>query len=106
RVKVKTLDVPLSNVYGTLQAMLGSAYVNDFNKFGRTYQVRVQADQRFRAEPQNIEKLQVRTSSGEMLPLGTVATVERSFGPQILNRYNLYPAASISGAYRVGYSSG
>ncbi len=106
RVKVKALDVPLSNVFGTLQAMLGSAYVNDFNKFGRTYQVRVQADQKYRAEPGNIQKLQVRTSDGRMLPLGTLASVHRSFGPQIVNRFNLYPAASISGTYRAGYSSG
>ncbi|MBX3438668.1 MAG: multidrug efflux RND transporter permease subunit [Planctomycetaceae bacterium] len=105
-VKAKSLNVPLSNVFGTLQAYLGSSYVNDFNKFGRTYQVRVQADQRYRNTAEGIQKLQVRTNDGHMIPLGTLASVSRSFGPQIVNRYNLYPAASISGAYRVGYSSG
>lgn len=106
RAKAKILDVPLGTVFGTLQAYLGSAYVNDFNKFGRTYQVRVQADQTFRAEPDDIRRLQVRTNDGEMLPLGTLLTVNRAFGPQIINRYNLYPAASISGTYQTGFSSG
>ncbi len=106
REKVKALDVPLSDVFRTLQAYLGSAYVNDFNMFGRTYQVRVQADQEFRSSPEDIERLQVRNRSGEMLPLGTLVSVERSFGPQIVNRYNLYPAATISGGYMAGYSSG
>ncbi len=106
RVKAKTLDIPLSTVFGTLQAYLGSAYVNDFNKFGRTYQVRVQADPAFRAVPDDIRRLDVRTRGGEMVPLGTLVSVEESFGPQVVTRYNLYPAASITGRAAPGYSSG
>ena len=74
RVKAKSLDVPLDAVFGTLQASLGSAYVNDFNLFGRTYQVRVQADQRFRLRPDDIRRLEVRDRPGQMVPLGTLAT--------------------------------
>jgi HAE1 family hydrophobic/amphiphilic exporter-1 len=106
RVKVKTLDVPRSNVFNTLQAYLGSSYVNDFNKFGRTYQVRVQAQQRFRMEPRDIERLEVRNRAGEMIPLGSVVDVKRSFGPQIITRYNLYPTAAVSGGPAPGFSSG
>ena len=106
RVKAKTLNVPLGNVFGALQAYLGSAYVNDFNKFGRTYQVRVQADQKYRATPEDIAKLEIRDADGRMLPLGTLVTVSRSFGPQIINRYNLYPSASVTGGAAPGYSSG
>ncbi len=106
RVKVKTLDVPLTNVFGTLQAYLGSAYVNDFNKFGRTFQVRVQADQAFRLRPEDIERLEVRNAAGEMIPLGSVVKVRRVFGPQVISRYNLYPSALISGAPSPGFSSG
>lgn len=106
RVKVKSLDIPLSNVFGTLQAYLGSAYVNDFNKFGRTYQVRVQADQQFRGEPDDIRRLEVRNSKGDMIPLGSVVNVERTYGPQIITRYNLYSSAAVTGAPAQGYSSG
>jgi hydrophobic/amphiphilic exporter-1 (mainly G- bacteria), HAE1 family len=106
RVQVKTLDVRLSDVFGTLQAALGSAYVNDFNKFGRTYQVRVQADHEFRLKPEDISRLDVRNAAGGMVPLGTVVRVRKAFGPQIVTRYNMYPAAAITGAAAPGYSSG
>ena len=106
RVKAKTLGIPLGDLFGTLQASMGSAYVNDFNKFGRTYQVRTQADQRFRARPQDIERLEVRNRDGAPVPLGTLVSVKRSFGPQVINRYNLYPTASITGSNSPGYSSG
>ncbi len=106
RVKAKNLDIPLGSVFGTLQAYLGSAYVNDFNKFGRTYQVRVQADPAFRAEPDDIRRLDVRTRQGKMVPLGTLVTVKDSLGPQIVTRYNLYPSAAITGQAAPGYSSG
>ena len=102
REKAKSLDVPLDVVFGTLQASLGSAYVNDFNKFGRTYQVRVQADQQFRLEPEDIRRLEVRNRKGEMVPLGTLVTVEKRLGPQIIPRYNLYPSASINGEAAAG----
>jgi len=106
RVKAKSLDIPLSNVFEALSAFMGSAYVNDFNKFDRTYQVRVQADQKFRVVPDDIRRLDVRTASGQMVPLGTLATVSDSLGPQVITRYNLYPSASISGQSAPGFSSG
>jgi HAE1 family hydrophobic/amphiphilic exporter-1 len=106
RTKVKTLGIPLNSLFGTLQAYLGSAYVNDFNKFGRTWQVRVQADQRFRHEADDIERLDVRNDKGEMVPVGTFTNVEETFGPQIVQRYNLYPSAQINGEPAAGYSSG
>ena len=106
REKVKSLNLPLGTVFSTLQTALGSAYVNDFNKFGRTYQVRMQAEPQFRAEPEDIERLEVRNNSGQMLPLSTVASVRKSFGPQIINRYNTYRTASITGEPAAGYSSG
>ena len=106
RVKAKSLDIPLETVFGTLQASLGSAYVNDFNKFGRTYQVRVQADQKFRLAPDDIRRLEVRNGQGRMVPLGTLVKVKEAIGPQILRRYNLYPSASINGEAAPGFSSG
>ena len=91
---------------GTRGASLGSAYVNDFNKFGKTYQVRVQADQQFRLQPEDIRRLEVRNRAGAMIPLGTLATVHQTLGPQIVPRYNLSPSATITGAAAPGVSSG
>jgi HAE1 family hydrophobic/amphiphilic exporter-1 len=106
RVKVKTLGVPLSSVFDTLQAYLGSSYVNDFNKFGRTYQVNIQAAARFRDQAEEILSLQVRNDKGQMLPLGTLVSVRSSLGPQLVPRFNLYPSATIRGNAAPGYSSG
>ena len=106
RTKVKTLNIPLTAVFGTLQAYLGSAYVNDFNKFGRTYQVRLQADHEFRVEPDDINRLDVRNNNGDMIPIATFVTVNETFGAQSINRYNLYPTAAINGEPAPGYSSG
>ena len=106
RVKAKSLGVPLSGVFGTLQAYLGSAYVNDFNLFGRTYQVRVQAAPNYRLTPQDIMRLEVRNDQGNMVPLGTLVAVNDTIGPQIIPRYNLYPSAAITGEAAAGYSSG
>ena len=106
RVKAKSLGVSLDSVFATLQTALGSAYVNDFNKFGKSYQVRVQADQKFRLEPEDIRKLEVRNMQGQMVPLGTLVKVEKRLGPLVIPRYNLYPAASINGSAAPGYSSG
>jgi len=106
RTKAKTLDIPLSDVFNTLQAYLGSAYVNDFNQFGRTWQVKVQADAEFRLKPEDIRQLEVRNKKGDMLPLGTLINVEEMLGPQTILRYNLYPAASITGSAAAGFSSG
>jgi HAE1 family hydrophobic/amphiphilic exporter-1 len=106
RTKVKTLEIPLSNVFSTLQAYLGSTYVNDFNKFGRTYQVNVQADSVFRVQKEDIQRLEVRNNNGQMVPLGTFVSVEGILGPQIITRYNMYPAAPINGDAAPGFSSG
>jgi HAE1 family hydrophobic/amphiphilic exporter-1 len=106
RVKVKTYDLDLTDVFGTMQSFLGSAYVNDFNKFGRTYQVRVQADQDFRARIEDIRRLEVRNRKGQMVPLGAVVDIKPITGPQVLSRYNLYPTAQVTGEAAPGYSSG
>lgn len=106
RTQAKTLDIPISAIFDTLQAYLGSVYVNDFNKFGRVYQVNVQADSAFRRRVEDIRQLEVRNNSGAMIPLGTVVNVEKTLGPQIINRYNMYPSAAINGSAAPGYSSG
>jgi len=106
RVKVKTLGIPLSSVFATLQAYLGSAYVNDFTLFGRTYQVRIQAEPAYRVSPDDIKQLEVRNPTGEMVPLSTLVDVQKKLGPQIISRYNLYPSAAITGQSAPGYSSG
>jgi hydrophobic/amphiphilic exporter-1 (mainly G- bacteria), HAE1 family len=106
RVKAKTLGISLASVFGTLQAYLGSAYVNDFNLFGRTYQVRIQAEPGFRTEASDIARLEVRNPQGAMVPLGTLVDVRDTTGPQIVPRYNLYPSAAITGEAAPGYSSG
>ncbi len=106
RTQAKTLDIPISTVFDTLQAYLGSLYVNDFNKFDRIYHVNIQADASFRRRVEDIRQLEVRNSHGDMVPLGTVVKVEKTLGPQIINRYNLYPSAAINGSAAPGYSSG
>ncbi|OQK17337.1 hypothetical protein AU255_05495 [Methyloprofundus sedimenti] len=106
RTKAKTLKIPLDDVFNTLQAYLGSAYVNDFNRFGRTWQVKVQADAEFRLKAEDIRQLEVRNIKGEMIPLGTIIRVDDTVGPQTILRYNLYPAASITGSAAPGFSSG
>jgi hydrophobe/amphiphile efflux-1 (HAE1) family protein len=106
REKVKSLNIPLSTVFETLQAYLGSAYVNDFTYNNRTYQVRVQADARYRVQADDILALQVRSATGQMVPVGTFVTVEPQFGPPTVRRYNMYPSASINGAAAPGFSSG
>jgi hydrophobic/amphiphilic exporter-1 (mainly G- bacteria), HAE1 family len=86
--------------------LFGSAYVNDFNRFGRTYQVRVQADQQYRTQADDIQRLDVRNADGAMVPLGTLVTVRPSSGAQVITRYNLYPSAQINGEAAPGFSSG
>ena len=91
RAKARQLNVPLTEIFNTLQIYLGSVYVNDFNKFGRTYSVRVQADANYRAQAEDIGKLEVRSSSGEMIPLSAVLNVTSSAGPERAMRYNGLP---------------
>ncbi len=106
RSKCKTMGVALDDVFGALQVFLGGYYVNDFNRFGRTWQVNAQADSGFRARPEQVSKLKVRNAAGQMLPLGTLAKVEDASGPALITRYNMYPAAAVNGATMPGISSG
>ncbi len=106
RVKVKRENVKLSDVFETLQVYLGSLYVNDFNRFGRTYQVVAQADAPFRSQLDDILPLKTRNASGEMVPLGSVINVSQSFGPDVVQRYNAYASADINGGPAPGFSSG
>lgn len=106
RVKAKNMNVPLETVFGTLQAYLGSAYVNDFTYNNRSYQVRVQAEAEYRASAGDIADLRVRDASGRMIPMGSIVDVYDNFGPSVVRRYNLYPAASINGSGAPGTSSG
>ena len=106
RVKAKSMQVPLSDVFSTLQIYLGSLYVNDFNLFGRTYQVRVQADAPYRLSAGDIRLLKTRNASGEMVPLGTLMTVKEVTGPDRVTRYNLFPAAELNGNIAPSLSSG
>ncbi|MBK9121384.1 MAG: efflux RND transporter permease subunit [Phycisphaerales bacterium] len=106
RTKAKRLGVPLSDVFNTLQANLGSLYVNDFNEFGRTWQVKMQADAGFRHTAEDVRRLRVRNAAGAMVPLGTLASVRDTTGPLLINRYNMYPSAAIQGAPAPGVSTG
>jgi len=93
-------------VFDTMQVYLGSLYVNDFNRFGRTYQVNVQAESAYRLEPEDISHLKTRNLAGEMIPLGSVVTVKPIYGPDRVMHYNGFPAAEINGAAAPGYSTG
>jgi HAE1 family hydrophobic/amphiphilic exporter-1 len=106
REKAKKLDVPLDVIFNTLQANLGSAYVNDFNLFGRVWKVFIQADEQFRTARGDIDRLEVRSRSGKMVPLATLMEVQDTVGATTLSRYNLYTSASITGDAAAGYSSG
>ena len=106
REKAKSHGVAVDDIFDTLQVYLGSLYVNDFNRFGRTYQVNVQADQSFREDAEQISRLKVRNQQGEMIPLGAFVDVKRSAGPDRVMHYNGYPTAEINGAPAPGYSSG
>jgi multidrug efflux pump subunit AcrB len=106
RTKVRTMGVPLTDVFDALQAYLGSYYVNDFNRFGRTWQVNVQADAPFRVDAEVVKQLKVRNDDGDMVPLGSVIDVRDSAGPVQITRYNMFPAASINGASLPGESTG
>ncbi|RDI99143.1 multidrug efflux RND transporter permease subunit [Dyella solisilvae] len=106
REKAKAEGIDLSDVYQTMTAYLGSLYVNDFNRFGRTYQVNVSAEPGFRHEPQDILQLKTRSASGEMVPLGSFLTVRQGVGPDRVQHYNGYPTAEINGGPAPGFSSG
>jgi hydrophobe/amphiphile efflux-1 (HAE1) family protein len=106
RDKCLSLGVPLKEVFETLQVNLGSYYVNNFNEFGRSWQVNVMADQRFRDRVEDIKQLKVRNNQGGMVPLGTLLNVRDTTGPVMVMRYNMYPATALSGNMAPGTSSG
>ncbi len=106
RIKTQTLHVTTDQIFSTLSSYLGSTYINQFNKFGRTFQVYAQADSEFRLTPRDIEKLMVRNSQGDMVPLGTVAKITPAVGPSLISLYNLYPSATVIGLPATGFSSG
>ena len=106
RTKAKTMDVPLDAVFGTLSAYLGSAYVNDFTYNNRSYQVRAQAEPRFRADVDDVRRLDVRDAGGAMIPMSALAEVDKTLGPTVVRRYNLFPSAAVNGSAAAGFSSG
>ena len=106
REKVEALSLTTDLVFSTLASYLGSTYVDQFNKFGRVFQVYVQGDAQFRLTPEDIANLTVRNDNGDMIPLGTVLTITPSVGPSLISLYNLYPSASIVGVPAAGFSSG
>jgi multidrug efflux pump subunit AcrB len=106
RVKCKTMKVELNDVFDTLQAFLGSYYVNDINRFGRTWQVNIQADAFFRINADTVKQFRVRNASGDMVPLGALATIRDEQGPVFILRYNMLTATAINGAVMPNVSSG
>lgn len=106
RTKAEQLGVSVTEVFDALQIYLGSLYVNDFNAFGRTYSVRVQADAKFRAKPEDIGQLKVRSQSGQMIPLSALLKVDATTGPERTTRYNGFLAADVNGGPAPGFSSG
>ena len=106
RVKAQTMGVTIDQVFSTLATYFGSTYVVQFNKFGRVFQVYAQADAQFRLRPRDIENLWVRNSQGNMVPLGTVASISPTVGAPLISLYNLYPSSSIIGLPATGFSSG
>ncbi|QOL25683.1 multidrug efflux RND transporter permease subunit [Thalassotalea sp. LPB0316] len=106
RNKAKAQGVALSDIFMTLQAQLGSLYINDFSQFGRTYKVSIQAESQFRQEPSDLSHYYVRNQDGEMVPLTTLASLKPILGPTTINHFNLYRSASITGQAATGYASG
>jgi multidrug efflux pump len=106
RTKAQQLGVSVQDVFDTMQTYLGSIYVNDFNRFGRTYEVIAQADTPFRTRPDDILRLQVRNQAGEMVPLGAMVDVKETTGPDSATRYNGFRAADLNGGPAPGYSTG
>ena len=106
RDKTKMLGVRVSDVFETLQSTFGALYVNDFNRSGRVFQVQVQSEPRFRAYPEDIRNVYVRSQSGELVPLTALATLREVSGPEVVERFNVFPAAKVMGSAAAGYSSG
>ena len=106
RVRAQMLNVPIASIFEALSTNLGATYVNDFNAFGRIYQVRAQADQQFRRDPADILRLKVRSSSGALVPLGTVVEIQDRAGPDLIQRYNMLVSVPVQGTPLPGVSTG
>ena len=106
RQQTEVFGVAVGDLFGTLQAYLGSAYVGQFTKFGHNFSIFVQADQQYRLQPEDIKQFYVRSQSGDMVPVGSVADIQSDQGPGVVTLYNLYPAAEVNGIANQGYSSG
>ena len=106
REKTKSLGIPLQSVFDALQVNLGSAYVNDFNIFGRTWRVLAQSEEQFRSSPGDIRRLEVRNAEGRMVPLSTLVEVEQTVGPSTVSRFNMFPSATLTGQPAPGASDG
>jgi hydrophobe/amphiphile efflux-1 (HAE1) family protein len=106
RDKTRNMNIPINSVFQSLQILLGGYPVNDFNLFDRTYKVMVQAEPQYRQSPESLRSIYVRSQSGDMIPLSTLCTLKEDAGPSLVQRYNMYPTAEISGAAAPGYSSG
>ena len=106
RDKAQMLKVPVTNIFEAMRVFMGSAYVNDFNMFGRTYRVTAQADGDYRLDQESVSKIRVRSNEGQMVPLGSLVTFREIAGPERVPRYNLFPAAEVNGTARPGISSG
>jgi hydrophobe/amphiphile efflux-1 (HAE1) family protein len=106
RDKAQMLRVPVTAIFEAMRVFMGSAYVNDFNMFGRTYRVTAQADSNFRLDPQSVSKIRVRSTTGDMVPLGSLITFKEVAGPERVPRYNLFPTVEVQGAGGPGVSSG
>ena len=105
RTRAESLDIPVSRIFGTLQQQFGSSYVNDFNLFGRTYQVRVQAEAEFRHKPEDISKIYVRSDDGKMIPMQSLVKLSTVVAPQLIYRYNQFTSVQINGNAATGFSS-
>jgi HAE1 family hydrophobic/amphiphilic exporter-1 len=106
RIKTQTLHVTTDSVFSALASYMGSSYVNQFNKFGRVFQVYTQADSQFRLTTRDIANMMVRNQNGDMIPIGTLAKITPAVGPSLISLYNLYPSATVVGLPAQGYSSG
>lgn len=106
RSKARSLNVPINQIYTALQSLFGSYYVNNFNKFGRVYRVMIMAEPRLRTKPSDIDQIYVQSLTGEMVPLTTLVSIRNVPGPNLISRFNVFPAAKVTGSAAPGYSSG
>lgn len=106
RAKSRCLNVPINEVYSTLQSLFGSYYINNFNKYGRVYRVMVMADPKARKSPTDIENVYVKSNTGQMVPMKSIVTLRNKSGPSLVSRFNVFPAAKVTGNASPGYSSG